>query len=80
MNKKAEREEAISHVVTSAEYWLDSEPSLYAHYDNIDDSFNGAVWHVKTYHYDLTEHDIECAKRELIGKGHKLKIIGCDKK
>lgn len=69
-----EREEAISHVVSSAIYWLDSEPSLYVHYDNIDDSFNSAVEHVKSYHYDLTKHDIECAKRELIGKGYKFKL------
>ncbi len=71
MNK--ERKEAIEHVVSSTEYWLTSEPSLYAHFENVDDSFNGAVEHVKIYHYQLTKHDIECAKRELIGKGYKFK-------
>jgi hypothetical protein len=71
MNK--EQEEAISHVVSSALYWLDSDPTLYAHYDNIDDSFNGAVEHVRAYHYRLTEQDIECAKRELKGMGYKFK-------
>lgn len=71
MNK--ERENAINHVVNSTEYWLDSDPSLYAHYDTVDESFESAVEHVKIYHYELTKHDIECAKRELIGKGYKLK-------
>jgi hypothetical protein len=70
--KSMKRDEAISHVVTSTEYWLGSDPSLYAHYDCVERSFVMAIQHVKLYHYPLTKQDIECARKELKRKGHKL--------
>jgi len=72
IDNESTREDAIDHVVESANYWssdnIHSDSSFNCP-SNIEreKAFKTAVEHVKYHHYKLSKEDIEEAKRKFFG-------------